>query len=80
MGSKEYKTPKIFWEIRILYRFGFVKHVEINGDNVVIIVDITSSAPEVKAQITDDATKELQNWDLKVGGTYYSTPSSKADE
>jgi len=40
--------------------FGFVKDVVVEGDKVSLIVDITSSAPEVKAQITDDVTKELQ--------------------
>ena len=40
--------------------FGFVKNVEIAGDKVTIVIDITSSAPEVKAQLTEDATKELK--------------------
>ena len=40
--------------------FGFVKDVVVDGDKVSLVVDITSSAPEVKAQITDDVTKELQ--------------------
>ena len=40
--------------------FGFVKNIEIAGDKVSITVDITSSAPEVKAQITADATTELK--------------------
>jgi ATP-binding protein involved in chromosome partitioning len=40
--------------------FGFVKNVEIDGSKVAIVVDITSSAGEVKAQITDEATKELK--------------------
>ncbi len=40
--------------------FGFVKNVEIDGNKVAIVIDITSSADEVKAQITDDATKELK--------------------
>ena len=40
--------------------FGFVKDVVVEGDKVSLVVDITSSAPEVKAQITDDVTKELQ--------------------
>jgi len=40
--------------------FGFVKNVEIEGDKVVVVIDITSSAAEVKAQLTDDATKELK--------------------
>ncbi|HHD81178.1 MAG TPA: MRP family ATP-binding protein, partial [Campylobacterales bacterium] len=45
--------------------FGFVKDVEIDGDKVSLVVDITSSAPEVKAQITDDVTTELK----KIGFT-----------
>jgi len=40
--------------------FGFVKDVQIDGDKVSIVVDITSSAPEVKAQITDESTVELK--------------------
>ncbi len=40
--------------------FGFVKNVEIDGDKVAIVIDITSSADEVQAQITDDATQELK--------------------
>jgi len=40
--------------------FGFVKHVEIEGDKVSVVVDITSSAPEVKEQITADSTIELK--------------------
>ena len=40
--------------------FGFVKDVEIDGDKVSLVVDITSSADEVKAQINNDATKELK--------------------
>ena len=45
--------------------FGFVKDVEIDGDKVSLVVDITSSAPEVKAQITNDVTVELK----KIGFT-----------
>ena len=40
--------------------FGFVKNIEITDNKVAVVVDITSSADEVKAQITDDATKELK--------------------
>ncbi len=40
--------------------FGFVKNVEIVGDKVAVVVDITSSAEEVKAQITDEVTTELK--------------------
>ena len=40
--------------------FGFVNSIEINGNDVSFNVDITSSAPEVAQQITDDATTELK--------------------
>ena len=41
--------------------FGFVKDIQINGSDVSVTVDITSSAPEVAQQITDEATTELKN-------------------
>ena len=40
--------------------FGFVKDIMIEGDAVAVTVDITSSADEVKAQITEEATIELK--------------------
>ncbi|QOP46081.1 Mrp/NBP35 family ATP-binding protein [Sulfurimonas paralvinellae] len=40
--------------------FGFVKDIVINGKDVSFTVDITSSAPEVAAQIVEEAEKELQ--------------------
>jgi metal-sulfur cluster biosynthetic enzyme len=40
--------------------FGFVKDVKVDNDRVTVVVDITSSADEVKAQINNDATKELK--------------------
>ena len=40
--------------------FGFVKDIRVDGTAVGLTVDITSSADEVKAQITDEATAELK--------------------
>ena len=40
--------------------FGFVKDIIIEGSSVALTVDITSSADEVKAQITQEATTELK--------------------
>src|SRR3989339_1199066 len=40
--------------------FGFVKEIKIEGSNVNVTVDITSSAPEVAHQITVEATDELK--------------------
>ncbi len=40
--------------------FGFVKDIKIDGDNVEVTVDITSSAPEVAQQIREEATEELK--------------------
>ncbi len=39
--------------------FGFVKDIVVNGSDVSVTVDITSSAPEVAGQIKDEATAEL---------------------
>jgi len=39
--------------------FGFVKEIQIDGKDVSVTVDITSSAPEVAQQIIDEATAEL---------------------
>ena len=40
--------------------FGFVKDIVINGNDVSFTVDITSSAPEVAQQITDEAKEALK--------------------
>jgi ATP-binding protein involved in chromosome partitioning len=40
--------------------FGFVKDIKIDGKNVEVTIDITSSADEVKAQLIDEATTELK--------------------
>lgn len=39
--------------------FGFVKDIDIVGDRVAVVIDITSSADEVKDQISNDAKVEL---------------------
>ena len=39
--------------------FGFVKDIDIVGDRVAVVVDITSSADEVKEQISNDIKVEL---------------------
>ena len=40
--------------------FGFVKEIRIDGSDVAVTVDITSSAPEVAQQIVDEATNALK--------------------
>jgi len=40
--------------------FGFVKDIAIDGQKVMLMVDITSSAPEVEAQLRDEIEKELK--------------------
>lgn len=41
--------------------FGFVKDIQTNGTDVSVTVEITSSAPEVAQQITDEATAALKS-------------------
>lgn len=45
--------------------FGFVKDIDIVGDRVAVVVDITSSADEVKDQISNDIKVEL----AKIGAS-----------
>ncbi len=45
--------------------FGFVKDVEVNGDDATVHLEITSSAPEVEATLRQDITKELEVLGLK---------------
>ncbi len=40
--------------------FGFVKDIEVAKDAVYVEIEITSSAPEVEAQLRDDITKKLE--------------------
>ena len=40
--------------------FGFVKDIDLNGNDVTISIEITSSAPEVEKSLTEDITKELK--------------------
>jgi len=40
--------------------FGFVKDVELNGNDVTVSIEITSSAPEVETSLKEDITKELK--------------------
>ncbi|MEA3553311.1 MAG: Mrp/NBP35 family ATP-binding protein [Campylobacterota bacterium] len=40
--------------------FGFVKDVDLNGNDVTVSVEITSSAPEVEQTLKEDITKELK--------------------
>lgn len=56
--------------------FGFVKDIIINGTSVSLTVDITSSADEVKAQIKDEATVELQKMGFKEIGINITAPQA----
>jgi ATP-binding protein involved in chromosome partitioning len=56
--------------------FGFVKNVDIQGDKVVIIIDITSSATEVKEQLTSDATVELKKLGFADVEVHISAPQA----
>ncbi len=40
--------------------FGFLKNIEVNGNDVSVHLEITSSAPEVENSLKEDITKELK--------------------
>lgn len=62
--------------------FGFVKNVEIGGSKVAVVIDITSSADEVKQQLTADATTELKKLgfaDIEVHITAPQAPREQSN-
>ncbi len=62
--------------------FGFVKSVEIEGSKVAVVIDITSSADEVKQQLTADATTELKKLgfaDIEVHITAPQAPREQSN-
>ena len=44
--------------------FGFVKDVDLNGNDVTVTVDITSTDPEIEKKVKEDITKELESLSL----------------
>ena len=60
--------------------FGFVKHVEIEGDKASIAVDITSSADEVKQQITADVTVELKKLGFSDVQVHVTAPQAPKEQ
>jgi len=55
--------------------FGFVKDIEINDDGVSVLVDISSSAPEVKEQLQEDIEKQLKLLGAKQTQVVIKTPA-----
>ena len=56
--------------------FGFVKNVEITDSKVVVIIDITSSAEEVKAELIKDSTVELKKIGFETVEVHISAPQA----
>ena len=56
--------------------FGFVKDVDLNGNDVTISVEITSSAAEVEQSLKEDITKELKVLGLDVIQVIVSKPQA----
>jgi len=60
--------------------FGFVNGIEINGTDVKFNVEITSSAPEVAQQISDEAKKRIaSSWRYKYYSKYQSSANAKRE-
>jgi len=56
--------------------FGFVKDVDLNGNDVTVTVDITSTAPEVESEIKESITKELKTLGLNTIQTIITKPTA----
>jgi len=60
--------------------FGFVKNVEITDSKVVVIIDITSSAEEVKAELIKDSTVELKKIGFETVEVHISAPQAPVQQ
>jgi ATP-binding protein involved in chromosome partitioning len=56
--------------------FGFVKDMIINGTNIALTIDITSSADEVKAQLREESTTELKKLGFEQISINVTAPSA----
>ena len=54
--------------------FGFVKDVELNGNDATVTIDITSTAPEVEESLKKDINKELTTLGLNNINTIITKP------
>jgi len=60
--------------------FGFVKNVEISGDKVAVVIDITSSADEVKQQLITDTTVELKKLGFDNVEVHITAPQAPKEQ
>ena len=56
--------------------FGFVKDVELNDNDVIVTLEITSSAPEVEKTLIEDISKELKMLGLDTIQTVVKKPAA----
>ncbi|MEA3383684.1 MAG: Mrp/NBP35 family ATP-binding protein [Campylobacterota bacterium] len=56
--------------------FGFVKDIELNENDVIVTLEITSSAPEVEQTLVEDISKELKVLGLDNIQTVVKKPSA----
>jgi ATP-binding protein involved in chromosome partitioning len=56
--------------------FGFVKDISVDGDNVSIILDITSSADEVEKSLRDDITNTLSIKGINIASLVIKKPQA----
>ena len=59
-----------------IVEFGFVKDIAVEDNKVMVMLDITSSAPEVEAQLKDDIAKEFKV--LGVGSAHITVNKPEA--
>ena len=52
--KKELENVKYPGFAKSIVEFGFVKDIQVNGTNCLVSLDITSTAPEVEAQLTKE--------------------------
>jgi ATP-binding protein involved in chromosome partitioning len=60
--------------------FGFVKNIDISSDNVSILIEISSSAPEVAQQLIEDIKNELAVVGVKNPNLTIKQPSAPKEQ
>ena len=64
--KKELENVKYPGFAKSIVEFGFVKDIQVNGTNCLVVLDITSTAPEVEAQLRKEITACLSAIGINV--------------
>ena len=64
--KKELENIKYPGFAKSIVEFGFVKDIQVDGTNCLVALDITSTAPEIEAQLRKEITSSLSSIGMNV--------------